>query len=198
MVNLKYRRFPACKGLQKKDLKKVIDEEVRKLVIDFPEIKCKEGYGICSSKPSEILPNEWAYLSLDGEYIHWIDADSLEEFWENQIAVGKERSCSSHMLQVNDISVFKSISSFETKALAQYRTDHEAPLNEFEFVAIYKWCADNAITKSNIQNGFRAAGIFPLQTSDEWLAKNAMKFGIKMTMKEKNVQKHQRTQKPTI
>ena len=50
--------------------------------------------------------NEWNLLSLDQFFAHVYDPISLFYFWQHRVIIFGERSKSSHMFQVLDVSCF--------------------------------------------------------------------------------------------
>ena len=51
------------------------------------------------------------------------------------------------------------------------------PLTQFDWIALYPQARDAALTPSNIKAGFRATGVFPLMSGNDWLAKYGDQHG---------------------
>lgn len=125
--------------------------------------------------------NEWLLLSLDQYDCHVNEPVSLKYFWDHKILVFAERSQSSDMYQVCDVTCFKSLQGYlDEENLWCIAVFGGKKLTQFEYVNIYKLAADRALTNSNIKSGFKCTGIFPPMNGDQWLSIYAEKHKILM------------------
>ena len=101
-------------------------------------------------------------LIFDGHLSHlWYDAIKLAQ--EKNVAIIKLPAHTTDVLQLLDVSCFKSLKDYWGKILFQRIKPHRLKLSKSEFLTIIsrKDLWNKSFTESNIINGFNKCGIVP-------------------------------------
>ena len=110
---------------------------------------------------AKFKPEGNALLILDGAKCH-LSIGILEEADKHSVTLFCLPSCTSHELQPLDKSVFRSFEHFwDAEVQKFFRTNPDRSLTKDLFGKIFTSVWLKCMTMSNIQNGFRACGIWP-------------------------------------
>ena len=109
-------------------------------------------------------------LRLDGLNCHLHGSATLELFWNAKVLLFQERAASSEALQPLDLACYGPLSRRLREESAHYTVRFAGrQMSQFEWPAVYCTAKKQALTAENIVSGFRATGIWPRMTVDEWL-----------------------------
>ena len=94
----------------------------------------------------------------------------MELFWNAKVLLFQERAASSEALQPLDVACYGPLSRRLREESAHYTVRFAGrQMSQFEWPAVYCIAKKQALTAENIVSGFRATGIWPRMTVDEWL-----------------------------
>jgi hypothetical protein len=103
----------------------------------------------------------WRLLILDGHESHY--SWQFEQYCkENKILTRFMPPHSSHLLQPLDVGVFSPLKKAYGKEIEKLMRAQITHITKEDFFAAFRAASDAAITESNIQGGFRGAGLVPL------------------------------------
>jgi len=121
-------------------------------------------------------PKNWVLLILDGHHSHTYCLNALKTLNTNNILVIGLPSHATHILQVHDVSVFRSLKEGFRKQCNEWLKNHRLKVNRVDYPEIlYKPWSD-ANSSSNIRNGFRSTGVWPLNIN--WARENKDKIKL--------------------
>jgi 4-hydroxybenzoate polyprenyltransferase len=107
-------------------------------------------------------PHEWRFLILDGFSTH-VDHFFQLTCLKNKVMLFYLPAHSSHKLQPLDVAVFSPLKTAYRKIIhASPLSTVSSPASKQRFVSAYYEASRKAMTTSNIQSGFKSAGIWPL------------------------------------
>ncbi|KJZ70572.1 hypothetical protein HIM_10040 [Hirsutella minnesotensis 3608] len=122
-------------------------------------LKWLEEVFLPETKPE--IPSLWRILVLDGASSH-VTIDFMHTAWKHHVQLLFLPAHSSHITQPLDVGVFSPLNTFYRQQFAGLVDfSINAPRQKQRFLRAYAAGSEEAFSKTNIQAGFRAAGIFP-------------------------------------
>ena len=120
--------------------------------------------------------SQWAILIIDGHHSHAYSLRALQILNGNNVLVVGLPSHTTHILQVHDVAVFRSLKEGFRKFCSEWIKKHglNFKLNDFPQILHQAW--SNANSSSIIRNGFKATGLWPLNLN--WIQENKDKIKL--------------------